>query len=106
MGALLFVIYLDVVMQDHQCMNDQMRLHKRYITQPREEVHTYQLLQHIERAKAGTNVQAESAITRTTIPDPSTQGTAARADAVIYAGDTNMIAELDKTTQISQKLVN
>ena len=58
LSALLFIIYLDDMMQGRQSLNDQMQLPKRYSTQPKEEVHTQQLLTHIARTKSQKQKQS------------------------------------------------
>ena len=107
LSATLFVIYLDDMTQDHQSLNDSMHLPRRYCIQPREEIHTQQLIQYIARTtKPETTTQPEKPATETTMQEPQTQETLERADAYVYADDTNLVAEQDTAPQIAQKLEN
>ena len=58
LSALLFKIYLEDMIQDHQSLNGQMQLPKRYSAQPKEEIRTNQLLAYIAR-KANPETEAQ-----------------------------------------------
>ena len=84
-----------------------MHLPRRHIIQPREEIHTPQLIQYIARTtKPETTTQPEKPDTEKTTQEPQMQETLERADEYIYADDTNLVAEQDATPQIAQKLEN
>ena len=106
-SAILFIIYLDDMTQDRQSLNGMMQLPRRYCTQPQEEVHANPLLTYIAGTTRPENdVQQKIASAETSTHDPTMHETIARADEIIYAGDTCMIAEQDAITQISRKLIN
>ena len=93
LSALLFIIYLDDVVQDLQSLNDLMQLPKRQSNQPEEEVRAKQLLTRIARiTKPETEILTTDTVAKTTTQDTIEQEKAARADEVIYDDDANVIA--------------
>jgi len=96
-------------MQARQSLNDQMQPPKRYSAQPKEEIHTNQLLTYIARkTKPETTATEGDAPAKISTQDPTKQETEtiSRADEIIYADDTNMITEQDTVPQLSKKLQN
>ena len=61
LSALLFIIYLDDITQDHQILNDRMHRPRRYFLQPKEAARAKQLIQYIARTtKPETATQLEN----------------------------------------------
>ena len=96
LSAILFIIYLDDMVQDYQARNDQ-QLPQRTSIQTSPATHTNNLIQQVndeqkspKTAKHGTQHNAENMQNNTRNKE---HGKTAREDEIIYADDTNIITK-------------
>ena len=106
LSALLFVIYLDDVMQDCQPLNGEAKLPQRKTIQTATRTHNMNLLQYLESMNQGTPDNNNHEDIHTEKTQRPTYESLAREDEVIYADDTDVLAEHDATENMIARLLN
>jgi len=101
LSALLFIIYLDDVMQDFQAISDQ-QLPQRTRMQPKLDTHTNNLIAYVNSLIQNAHDETNNE----TLTHNDQHEQKEREDSVIYADGANSINEHDTPQQIATKLQN
>ena len=106
LSALLFIIYLDEVIQDYQALNDEAKLPQRHTIQTAAQTHTNNLLGHIKNMNNNENDTQQPKNDPRRENNQNIYDSNTREDGIIYADGTNIIAEHDTPSQLATRLKN